>query len=194
MYFKREYHDPKETIRRILCLDLAKNRRVIFSWLLDGPSNHPNAMSIAGRLIVVNAEWAARLTLFDDNQVWEAFWMTIGHELTHLSGEYVFWEIFTKDKRFVNWVSEVHADYGGAVYAFDGNIEKAINALKYKARDYRQDKDHQGHPSWQRREEYLTEKRFDRELILKIANDTGCVNQTLINSVCKFYKTIVLET
>ncbi len=194
LYYKKKYIYSNSILQDSKNIDFADGTRILFSWFLDGISVRPNAMSLFPGIIVVNAEWAARLILFcDSKEVKDAFRYTIGHEMTHQSGDYQFWEAFTKDKRFVNWVSEIHADYGGALFAFEGNLKKALSALDYKAKDYKHDKDHQAHPSWSHRKDYLLSGRFDPDLIKRVAKDVGCNNRVLIDNVSSFYASIELE-
>ena len=148
--FGRKIDSILPILRDARKLDFIGETKIVFSWFLDGISNHPNAMSVVPGIIAVNAEWAARLVLFNSQEVKDAFRYTIGHEMTHQAGDYNYLEAFTVDKRFVNWVSEVHADYGGAVSAFNGDLNKAISAIDYKAKEIKKDNDHQGHPSWKR--------------------------------------------
>lgn len=191
--FGRKFDSILPILRDARKLDFIGETKIVFSWFLDGISNHPNAMSVVPGIIAVNAEWAARLVLFNSQEVKDAFRYTIGHEMTHQAGDYNYLEAFTVDKRFVNWVSEVHADYGGAVSAFNGDLNKAISAIDYKARGIKKDNDHQGHPSWKRRQDYLKIGSFDDKMIQQIANDVGCRKRILIENVIKFYKPIVLK-
>lgn len=193
LYYKKKCGNINQRLLEANKISFVKNTKIVFVWMLSGFSIHPDAMSVFPGLIAVNAEWAARLVLLDREEIRDSYIYTIGHEMTHQSGDYVFWEAFTKDKRFVNWVAEVHADYGGAVYAFEGDVQRAIASIEYKAIDNKKDRDRQAHPSWRHREEYLKVKTFDRKLIQRIAKDTGCINEELINSVSKYYNTIVLK-
>ena len=191
--YKEKCGNIKQRLAEAKDISFVENTKIIFTWVLSGISNHPDAMSVFPGLIAVNAEWAARLVIFDNEEVRDSYRYTIGHEMTHQSGDYVFGEAFTKDKRFVNWVSEVHADYGGVVYAFDGDIRRAIAAIEYKTRDYKKDRDRQAHPSWKHRKEYLRAGRFDSNLIKHIADDVGCRNQVLIDKISNYYSPIELE-
>jgi len=191
--YKKQYCHVGITLKNAKQYDFLKNVKVVFTWLLDGASCIPNAMSLFPGLIAVNAEWAARLVLIGDDEVKRAFRFTMGHEMTHQSGDYMFLEAFTRDRKFVNWVNEVHADYGGAMLAFDGNINDALSAVRYKAKDFLKDKDYQTHPSWKRREDYLKVGAFDIDLIKGIANEVRCSNNALIDKVCKHFEPIVLK-
>ena len=192
VYFGKQFNGVGNALKEAKNLEFLKNVTVVFTWLLDGASCLPNAMSVCPGLIAVNAEWAARLVLVGDDIVKKVFRFTMGHEMTHQSGDYIFLEAFSKDRRFVNWVNEVHADYGGAELAFSGNINDAIMSIRYKSKDYPVDKDHQAHPSWKRREDYLKNKVFDDCLVKRIAADVGCSNGPLIDKVCRYYQPIKL--
>lgn len=190
---KPKIHNIKGKLDESIRIAFLGNTIVLFTVLLSSWSGHLNAMSVFHGLIVVNAEWAARLVLIGDDEVKRAFRFTMGHEMTHQSGDYMFLEAFTRDRKFVNWVNEVHADYGGAILAFDGNINDALSAVRYKAKDFSEDKDHQTHPSWKRREDYLKVGAFDIDLIKGIANEVRCSNNALIDKVCKHFEPIVLK-
>ena len=192
-FYKKRYSNVSNVLYSAKHLDFVKDSKIVFTWILDGVSCVPNAMSVFPGLIAVNAEWAARLVLLDDDVVKKAFRFTMGHEMTHQSGDYMFLEAFTKDRKFVNWVNEVRADYGGAKLAFAGNVNEALSAVRYKAQDYLEDKDHQTHPSWKRREEYLNVRLFDNALINRIADDAGCSNKALIEKVCNHFEPIILK-
>ncbi len=190
---KKKIPDIKCTLKDALNMSFLGDVKVFFTVLFTGFSGKPNAMSLLRGIIIVNAEWAARLVLFDDEEVKRAFRFTMGHEMTHQSGDYTFLEAFTKDRRFVNWVNEVHADYGGAQLAFDGNINNALLSVRYKKQDFQVDKDSQTHPSWRHREGYLKAGVFDMDLIKRIAGDAGCDNKALIDKVCNYFVPIKLR-
>lgn len=192
-FYKKHYKDASSILKNAKQLNFTQNTKIVFTWILDGASCIPNAMSVFPGLIVVNAEWAARLVLLDDEVVKMAFRFTMGHEMTHQSGDYVFLEAFTKDRKFVNWVNEVHSDYGGAQLAFNGNINNAITSIRYKAKDFKVDQDSQTHPSWKHREEYIKKGMFDDILIKRIAYNAECSNKALIEKVCNHFAPIKLK-
>lgn len=192
-YYRIKYSDIHGLLMKAIDLPFIGNTKIVYSWLLDGWSIYPDAMSVIPGIIAVNAEWAARLVLFDSQDVWNAFRFTIGHEMTHQQGDYSFWEAFTVDKRFVNWIIEIHADYGGTILAFDGALDPALEAIEYKRADYRKDVDRQKHPSWERRKRYLSMRHFDKNLIETVASDCGCNNNNLIRKISEFYEDISLE-
>ena len=79
----------------------------MFSWLWDGGGKVPNASATIPGIIFINAEWAARIVLFPDNEdMHNAFRLTMGHEFTHQENDYFFLEPFTKNEKFVYWVNE----------------------------------------------------------------------------------------
>jgi len=168
--------------------------KIIFSWLFDFGSNTLNACALLPGVIIFNSEWAAHLVLLHDEQTRNAFKGTIGHELAHKDNDFVFWEFGTKDKKFVNWVNEVHADFTGADKSFDLRRDEQIRALQYKLMyKGKKDKDTSGHPSWKKRLEYITKYNFDSQLIMQIASDVGCKNQKLIGNVKNHFLHIELH-
>ena len=171
-----------------------KSKKIIFTWLWDCGGRTPNASATIPGIILINAEWAARIVLFpDDGDMHNAFRLTMGHELTHQENDYFFLEPFTKNEKFVYWVNEVHADFGGIVKAFDGNIKQGLRAMEYKRKGkIREDKDTFMHPSWERRMRFVSEYDFGANLIREIANIVGCKNDYLIEKVINHYDEIIL--
>lgn len=169
--------------------------RIAYSWLWDSGGRVPNASSTIPRLILVNAEWAAMIVLLqNDEKMHDAFRLTIGHEMTHQNDHFFLARPFSKNARFTYWVNEVHADFGGAVMAFEGDVARCAEAMQFKKKcKGERDRDGYSHPSWRRRIEYIRDNDFNRELIYKIANITGCKNESLIEHVCDQYKDIKLK-
>ena len=145
--------------------------------------------------IVLNPEWAIQLVLDNENAE-NAFLITLGHEITHNEGDFTDIHAYFRNKKFINWVNEVHADFGGAEKMGSSNRNKLIASIVYK-RSFKKkrkwNKDYSTHPSWNKREEYVTNYNFDEILIKKIATEAGCMNQTLIDKVIDYYKPIILE-
>lgn len=169
------------------------NTKIVFSWLFDMGSKTLNACALLPGIIIVNSEWAAHLVLFGTPETINAFKATLGHELTHKDKDYAFWEFWTKDKKFVNWINEVHADFGGAVKCLYSKRENAIEAVSYKKKcKGKKDRDTSDHPSWNKRQEYISNHDFDETLIRKIATDVGCKNEKLINNICSYYAVLRL--
>lgn len=169
--------------------------KVIYSWIWDCGCTVPNASATIPGVILVNAEWAALIALYPDREdIHDAFRLTMGHEMTHHEKDYFFIEPFSKASKFVYWVNEVHADFGGIVKVFDANAEQGMSAMQFKkACKGDRDKDGHSHPSWKRRIEFIGNYDFNRELILKIAHITGCKNKELIQRVCEHFEEINLR-
>ena len=181
----------------ILCEKIriySSKKKIIFSWLWDGGGKVPSASATIPGIILINAEWATRIVLFpDDEDMHNAFRLTMGHEFTHQENDYFFLEPFTKNEKFVYWVNEVHADFGGIVKAFDGKINPALQAMEYKRKSkIREDRDTFTHPSWERRMRFVREFDFDAKLIREIAAIVGCKNEQLIDRVSSHFDGIVL--
>ncbi len=172
----------------------AESKKIIFSWIWDGGGKTPNASATIPGIIFVNAEWAARLVLFsEDENMYDAFGLTMGHEFTHQENDYFFLEPLTKNEKFVYWVNEVHADFGGIVRAFGGNARQGLRAMEYKRKSKtREDRDSFTHPSWERRMYFIREHDFDAKLVREIADIVGCRNEYLIDKVAKHFDKIVL--
>lgn len=175
-------------------VSLPEGMKIVFSWLIDNGSKTLNASAIFPGKIILNSEWAAHLVLLGKDETINAFQATIGHELTHNDNDYLFIELFTKDKKFINWVNEVHADFGSCEKCFQNAREKVFYAMNYK-RKYKgeRDKDSSTHPSWKRREEYILNYDFNDLLICKIAEDVGCKNLKLICNVSRHFEGIILR-
>lgn len=184
------YTEAEPILREAVKFPFTGNTKIKFSLFLAGNMRQLNAISMWKGLILVSAEWAARLVLDPDEDVRNAFIFTIGHEMTHQKRDYLFLDFPTKDKRFADWVSEVHADYGGALLVFEGRTEPSVQAMEFKKSNAKNNRDSVSHPSWKRRIEYLLRGTFDSNLIRLIAKDTGCNNEKLINALCRFYEPI----
>ena len=196
---KRRKNDLPLDYRKILSDVVVEYKkrgiRLVFSWIWAIGCKLPNASATIPGLILVNPEWAYQLVMHhDDELVTDAFKMTMGHEITHQKKDYSFFNLISKDERFVYWVNEVHADFGGIVWAFDGNMYKGLRVLEYKCSWNREsDKDSWMHPSWKRRIDFISNYDFDERLIRKIADITGVSNQKLIAQVVGYYEDIVLK-
>lgn len=169
--------------------------KIRYAWFWSAGTHVPNASATIPGIILVNAEWAVKIILENDNPIMhDAFSMTINHEITHHENDYSFFDLFTPDGQFVNWINEVHADYGGILKAFDGLSEQALSAMQYKlACKKRPDKDTRSHPSWKRRMDYIVKYDFNEKLIEQIAIDCGCTNEKLINAIRIHFEDIVLR-
>lgn len=174
-------------------LDFLCGNKIRYSYLYDNGSTVINGNSLIYRTILINAEWAARLVLFNDKSTKNAFLFTLGHELTHKEQDF-FKIVFRKnDYKFIFWTNEVHADFGAAKKVANSNKINLIEAIEYKANLNKNSQPTMFHPSWQQRKAYAETGAFNKKLIEKIASCTGCVDKNLINDVVDHYKEIVLK-
>lgn len=153
--------------------------------------------------ITATSRWAAELVLNDTFESQNAFFITIGHELSHKSKELFWLRLPIRNLKFVAHVNEVHADFNATKVMCDFNRAMLVASCEYKKKfkeeKYKKegkpfvDKDRLSHPSWTRRIIYAKEYNFDKDLIYRIADDTGCKNKRLIKKAIKFYDEIVLK-
>ena len=172
-------------------VSLPNNVVLRFTTLKDGFSSLLSASAHLPYYIIASPEWAARLFLFDSEATRNAFTITIGHEITHLDGDFPNTKLTRNDKKFVNWVNEVHADFCAAEKMVEYNIQKIIYYIKYK-RSFKKkrkwNKNYSTHPSWNNRERYARNYDFNDILIEQIKVDTKCKNSELVQKVKVFYK------
>lgn len=85
--------------------------------------------------------------------------------------------------RFMNWINEIHADFGGTQKMADSSRQRLLASIKYE-KNIHQSLDDDFHPSWDR-----------RELIDQIAKDAGCEDAKFIDKVknCGYYNDIILK-
>ena len=171
------------------------NVKIAYLWLWDFGGKVPNASSTIPGIIMLNAKWAEILIAHNkEDHVRDAFELTIWHEMAHQNGDYFFVEPFSKSSRFVYWVNEIHADFWGVKNAFSGDVERGIRAMNFKrACKKGHDKDMHSHPSWGNRIRFITKYDFNEVLIQKIAKETKCENQELIDRLCSYYEGISLQ-
>lgn len=139
IYVYRKLRNKKSLseINNILSSELKKynrcGKKVKYGWLWSAGVHVPNASATIPGLILINAEWAYRIVIDNDNcDMRNAFNMTIYHELTHQENDFFFPEICTPNSKFVNWINEVHADFGGVKKAFNGKRSVVKDAIDYK--------------------------------------------------------------
>lgn len=166
--------------------------KICFSWAKDGGSHVLNATACK-KMLLFNAEWATRLILFDTTETRNSFRLTVGHELTHLDGDIKIRHCKKNDKKFLAWIHEVHADFGGAQKMCKNKRELAVAGIEYKQKLKKSDKDRYSHPSWEKRLYYIRHYDFSKELLEVLANDTGCNNRELIQKVYDYYGSIMLK-
>lgn len=164
-----------------------------------------NATAILPKTIIINSAWIKKIIFDYDNPIMhDAFLMTINHEMTHKEKNHhsllfkfkrICYSLYNlkNDRKFFNWVDEVHADFGGINKAFDGNRNKAISIMEYKLISKKTDEDTKSHPSWKKRITYVSNYDFNEKLIDKIANDCNCMNEKLISLMKNYYGNIILK-
>ncbi len=145
--------------------------------------------------------WAIKILFEYSSEVTTALSGTIGHELTHLEGDYK----SKTNKQFASWVSEVHADFGGCQKMLESKRNSLLVSLQFKKTEKEQhgriDISSETHPSWEQRIYYATNCNFDEELLRKIAYDVQNRNgkkrrrikNSEINKAMSFYTEIILK-
>lgn len=172
-------------------ISLPNDTIIRFTTMKDGFTSLLNAKAVQPNHILVSPEWAAKLLLSKNEAIRNAFSITLGHEIMHNEGDFSCKHIYSKNKKFVNWVNEVHADFGAAQKMVNSNKQKLIDAIIYKRafkNKKKWDKPYDTHPSWNQRKQYATNFDFDDILIDQIAKDTGCENEDLKDKVKSFYR------
>lgn len=171
------------------------NDKIIFTWFFGGniPTLDANA-TLKGK-ILFNAEWAARVVLFDNEETLNAFKSTVGHELTHKDREITIERCYSSlDKLFIRRINEVRADFGAGQRMLNSQRNLVLDAVNYKralnSRGRRLKFD--PHPTWEQRYNYIKNYNFSRELIYKIADDMNYHNKAIIEKVCDYYEDINL--
>lgn len=169
--------------------------KIRYFWFWSAGVRVPNASATIPGLILINAEWASKIVLNQDNShMHDAFALTIGHEITHQEKDFYYFDLFSADGKFVNWIDEVHADFGGVQKGLDSDRSRALFAMKYKLScKKKNDKDTRSHPSWNKRMDYIVNNDFNEVLINRIALDCGCNNDKLISAVKRYFDVIELR-
>lgn len=173
-------------------LEQLGNNRIIYSYFKDGNAKYLAAGAILHNIILVNAEWAARLVLYNNEYTKNAFLITIGHELTHKDNDFPLRNTFGSNRKFIHWVNEVHADFGGASKMVNCNRKILVASIEYKRALKKKDYESSTHPSWSLRKTYAQNYNFNDTLISIIADKTKCKNSKLIEQVKNHYKPIIL--
>lgn len=161
--------------------------------------NNLNASAGFGNMsIIATPEFAYQLITHYSNKLNNKFLITLGHEFTHKDGKDIFsfnpiYIFINNGFKFVNWVNEVHADYGAAKKMIDYNRYKLIESFEYKLKHKKEDVEDCSHPSNHRRLEYAINYNFDENLIRKIAEDTGMTNQKLLTYTMNHFEKIILK-
>lgn len=192
---KQKHKDIDEILNKEINRFNNWNGNIRYAWFWSAGVHVPNASATIPGIILINAEWATKIVLDQDNPyMHDAFALTVCHEMTHQDRDFYYFDFFTSDGKFVNWVDEVHADFGGIQKGLNGDRTRAAFAMKYKMScKHNKDKDRRSHPSWKRRIEYITNHDFNDKLIDQIAIDCGCSNSKLISAVKGYFEMIELR-
>lgn len=181
-----------DILKEIIKSELSNGIYIKISWLYNC-NKFINANAFFGKIILLNPEWATCLILYKDNDLENAFNITIGHELTHKDKHLCSFRLSKKKEQFMAWVNEVYADFGAAEKRAGASRQKLLDSIKYK-KERHPTEDSQLHPSWERRKHYVENFDFEPLLIEQIAKDVGYHNQKFIDKVksCGLYKNINL--
>ena len=68
----------------------------------------------------------------DNPYMHDAFALTVCHEITHQEKDYYYFDLLSVDGKFVNWVDEVYADFGGVQKGLEADRSRAAFAMEYK--------------------------------------------------------------
>jgi len=159
-----------------------------FLWFMDWGRSVPDAMAGKENRIYFNSEWAS-IIVSEPEESRNAFRMTMGHEMAHLSEQFHSDAKVYANGHFVKWVNEVRADFSGMYLFLEGNKEEAVKALQFKASRYRKkDEDAYAHPSWEKRIDYISNYEYDEKLIRRIAEDAMLTDESVINKAIEFSK------
>lgn len=168
--------------------------KILFSWLYNSGSLVLNGNAMLPHYILCSTGWALRLVFHQDEKTFNAFRITIGHELTHKEGDFSLFHINKLDRGLIFQVREVHADFGATEKMSACSRQKLLDSIRYKKSLKKVDAGDFMHPSWERREYYAEHFNFDEELIRQIAIDVGCSNEKLIKRISEYYKKIILRS
>lgn len=160
-----------------------------FKYRLDA-----NAAIFSQSTINVSPEWMYQLIFNNSKEVDNAFILTLGHEMTHKDeNDLCPFTFCIKKSKFLAYVNEVHADFGGSQKLADSSRERLIQASLYKKNSSHQNKGDCTHPSWDKRIEYATNYNFNEDLVRKIASDINYTNEEIIRDVSKHFENIILK-
>lgn len=194
------YSEIEKRLKQVDLLSSTKKIKVLFLLWKAGFAKSIEAIAIFPSYVICSYEWAVQLVINDSEDTFNAFLITLGHELAHKDGDFsvLFWErkrkcyICKEDRKFVNWVTEVHHDFAATEKIVGSSKEKLIESIDYKIAVKPNNTDSPSHPSWKQRKLYAEMGAFNRKLIDIIALDTDCTNITLIEEISCFYKDIIL--
>ena len=122
----------KNILRKYQNIQERNNQLIVFSFIYDWGSEMISANAMLPGVILVNAEYAANIVLYDNNDTMNAFLLSIGHELTHKDGDIDFFRYIGSNQKFIRWVNEIHADFGAAQKTVKSNRKLLVSACEYK--------------------------------------------------------------
>lgn len=186
-----------ESLKSVESINIQNGYKVRFSFFKDDFQKVLSASAIFKNYILLSPEWAAIYTLYNNDDTKNAIRITIGHELTHKIKDFSKLVVFGKDKIFINWVNEIHADFGGAEKMANSSRLALIKSydykINYKINQHKKDIDKSSNPSFKTRKYYVENYNFNKKLIKKVALNTGCLNDQLINQIISYYDEIILN-
>ena len=169
--------------------------KIIYSWFWSAGVHFPNASATIPGLILINAEWASRIILNQDNpHMHDAFALTVCHEMTHQENDFYYFDYFQLMENLLIGLTKSSADFCGVKRGLEGDRSRASFAMKYKLScKKKKDRDTRSHPSWNKRINYIVNYDFNDDLIDKIAFECGCNNDKLITNVKNYFDVIELQ-
>lgn len=84
--------DYEKILEKAQKVNTISDDKIVFSWLYNSDSVL-NSSSMVPHLILCNKRWAIRLVFFNNEDTMNAFFITIGHELTHKEKDYFSWTL-----------------------------------------------------------------------------------------------------
>lgn len=162
-----------------------------FSWLYKHTSTL-DGVSFPSKYILLSTAWAFYIIFNNDDEMKNAFNITIGHEMTHKECDIFVLKHGPQFVKFIAYVNELHADFGAAQKMANSNRQSLLDSMKYKKEHKDEDKGNSSHPTWTQRIYYTEHYDFNQELIQQIAMDTGCKKQDIIDEVCEHFQEIKL--
>lgn len=194
------YNEIENKLKQSNLLLPVRNCKVVFSLWKAGFAKSIEATAIFPSYVICSYEWAVHLVISDSEDTFNAFLITLGHELAHKDGDFavLFWErkskryIQKENRKFVNWVTEVHHDFA-AQKMVNSSKEKLLASMDFKIKLKPNNEDGPSHPSWKQRKTYAETGAFNKALIETIAIETGCTNEKLIYRVAEYYQDIILR-
>lgn len=161
--------------------------KLYFYYYLLEP-NKPNANAFSYKKIKINSAWAIKLlNNLNDEELLNAFAITIGHELGHKE-KHINRLYHLPNLKFLSWVQEVYCDFYGTAILAKNEKNKLISSIMYKMKNKNQDYSDTSHPSWNQRLEYARYGQFDDKLIAKIYENSGCKSEKILSIVLDFYE------